>query len=352
MSTEIKKKESNFELALTDKTMSDYLAKVMGEKKTQFVSNMIAMVNNNPSLQNMPPNELINAGLQATSMDLPLEKSLGNAYVVPFKGHPQFQVGKDGYIQLAMRTEKYKTINVCTIMNVNELQNKAFLHGEPFAIVQVKTERIQKGYNKPIGYCATFVTVWGFEKSLFMTSKEMQTFCGKYSESYKNDKYGKSLWNTDFDVMAEKTVLKNLLKHYGIKSVEMNKAIISDQAVITNFDNQTMDYIDNPQSQIQDVQAEVVESKTSQQQSVQTVQAQGQQQIKPQPPTEPTVNEKISVNELIKANNFEEATKEINLLKAKYPNADFKKMDNVLQAKKDEFAMAQKAQATTVEAPF
>lgn len=89
-----------------------------------------------------------------------------------------------------------------------------------------------------------------------------------------------------------------------------------------------------------------------QQQSVQTVQAQGQQQVKPQPPTEPTVKEKISVNELIKANNFEEATKEINLLKAKYPNADFKKMDNVLQAKKDEFAMAQKAQATTVEAPF
>lgn len=342
MSTEIKKTESNFELALTDKTMSDYLAKVMGEKKTQFVSNMIAMVNNNPSLQNMPPNELINAGLQATSMDLPLEKSLGNAYVVPFKGHPQFQVGKDGYIQLAMRTEKYKTINVCTIMNVNELQNKAFLHGEPFAIVQVKTERIQKGHNKPIGYCATFVTVWGFEKSLFMTSKEMQAFCGKYSESYKNDKYGKSLWNTDFDVMAEKTVLKNLLKHYGIKSVEMNKAIISDQAVITNFDNQTMDYIDNPQSQVQDVQAEVVESNKPQQQVQQPAQN----------PNEPTDAEKRKVFNYIQSNDFENATKEVNILKAKYPNADFKKMDDVLQAKKDEFAMAQNAQATTVEAPF
>lgn len=343
MSTEIKKKESNFELALTDKTMSDYLAKVMGEKKTQFVSNMIAMVNNNPSLQNMPPNELINAGLQATSMDLPLEKSLGNAYVVPFKGHPQFQVGKDGYIQLAMRTEKYKTINVCTIMNVNELQNKAFLHGEPFAIVQVKTERIQKGYNKPIGYCATFVTVWGFEKSLFMTSKEMQAFCGKYSESYKNDKYGKSLWNTDFDIMAEKTVLKNLLKHYGIKSVEMNKAIISDQAVITNFDKQTMDYIDNPQSQVQDVQAEVVESNTP------------QQQQPAQNPNEPTDAEKRKVFNYIQSNDFENATKEVNLLKAKYSSADFSKMDSVLQAAKDKFAQEQaqtQTQTGTIEAPF
>lgn len=343
MSTEIKKTESNFELALTDKTMSDYLAKVMGEKKTQFVSNMIAMVNNNPSLQNMPPNELINAGLQATSMDLPLEKSLGNAYVVPFKGHPQFQVGKDGYIQLAMRTEKYKTINVCTIMNVNELQNKAFLHGEPFAIVQVKTERIQKGHNKPIGYCATFVTVWGFEKSLFMTSKEMQAFCGKYSESYKNDKYGKSLWNTDFDVMAEKTVLKNLLKHYGIKSVEMNKAIISDQAVITNFDNQTMNYIDNPQSQVQDVQAEVVESNTP------------QQQQPTQNPNEPTDAEKRKVFNYIQSNDFENATKEVNLLKAKYSSADFSKMDSVLQAAKDKFAQEQaqtQTQNGTIEAPF
>jgi recombination protein RecT len=346
MSTEIKKKESNFELALTDKTMSDYLAKVMGEKKTQFVSNMIAMVNNNPSLQNMPPNELINAGLQATSMDLPLEKSLGNAYVVPFKGHPQFQVGKDGYIQLAMRTEKYKTINVCTIMNVNELQNKAFLHGEPFAIVQVKTERIQKGHNKPIGYCATFVTVWGFEKSLFMTSKEMQAFCGKYSESYKNDKYGKSLWNTDFDIMAEKTVLKNLLKHYGIKSVEMNKAIISDQAVIRDFDKQTMDYIDNPQSQVQDVQAEVVESNIQQQQVQQ-----------PQNPNEPTDAEKRKVFNYIQSNDFENATKEVNILKAKYVSFDFKKMNEVLQNAKDKFRQEQaesqaQAQAAQVEAPF
>ena len=347
MSTAIaKKQESPFELALTDKSMSDYLAKVMGEKKTQFVSNMIAMVNNNPSLQNMPPNELINAGLQATSMDLPLEKSLGNAYVVPFKGHPQFQVGKDGYIQLAMRTEKYKTINVCTIMNVNELQNKAFLHGEPFAIVQVKKERIEKGNNKPIGYCATFVTVWGFEKSLFMTSKEMQAFCGKYSESYKNDKYGKSLWNTDFDVMAEKTVLKNLLKHYGIKSVEMNKAIISDQAVITNFDNQTMDYIDNPQSQVQDVQAEVVESNTPQQQVQQ-----------PQNPNEPTDSEKRKVFNYIQSNDFENATKEVNILKAKYTSFDFKKMSEVLQNAKDKFRQEQaeaqaQAQAAQVEAPF
>lgn len=335
MSTEIKKKESNFELALTDKRMSDYLTRVMGEKKTQFVSNMIAMVNNNPSLQNMPPNELINAGLQATSMDLPLEKSLGNAYVVPFKGHPQFQVGKNGYIQLAMRTEKYKTINVCTIMNVNELQNKEFLYGEPFAIVQVKTERIQKGYNKPIGYCATFVTVWGFEKSLFMTSKEMQAFCSKYSESYKNDKYGKSLWNTDFDIMAEKTVLKNLLKHYGIKSVEMNKAIISDQAVIKNYDKQTMDYIDNPQSQdIQDVQAEVIESKQTQQSN------------------EPTITEKRKVFNYIQTNDFENATKEVNLLKAKYGSADFTKMDSVLQAAKTKYAQEQAQVAQDDEPSF
>lgn len=108
-----------------------------------------------------------------------------------------------------------------------------------------------------------------------------------------------------------------------------------------------------------EVNAEVIATNTiptqqtvQQHQPVQTVQAQGQQQVKPQPHTEPTVNEKIKVNEFIKANNFEEATKEINLLKAKYPNADFKKMDDVLQAKKDEFAMAQNAQATTDEAPF
>lgn len=261
------KEKNPFELAITDKSMNSYLKSVIGEKTNEFVSNMVALVNQNPSLINIPANELINAGLQATSMDLPLEKSLGCAYVIPYKGHAQFQTGKDGYIQLALRTEKYKTINVCTIYSVEELQNKAFLYGEPYAVVQVKLNRVNKNLTKEIGYCATFVTIWGFEKSLFVTTKEMQAFCSRYSESYKNDKYGKSLWNTDFNVMAEKTVIKNLLKHYGIKTAALNKAIISDQAVIVDYQNQEFDYIDNPQNQnVIDTQAEVVEEQPEQKQ--------------------------------------------------------------------------------------
>lgn len=272
MSNIAKKEKNQFEIAITDKSMNSYLKSVIGEKTNEFVSNMVALVNQNPSLINIPANELINAGLQATSMDLPLEKSLGCAYVIPYKGHAQFQTGKDGYIQLAMRTEKYKTINVCTIYSVEELQNKAFLYGEPYAVVQVKLNRANKNLTKEIGYCATFVTTWGFEKSLFVTKKEMQAFCGRYSESYKNDKYGKSLWNTDFNVMAEKTVIKNLLKHYGIKTAALNRAIVSDQAVIVDYQNQEFDYIDNPQNQndVQEVQAEVIETKTN-----------GQEQTKP-----------------------------------------------------------------------
>lgn len=266
MSNVVKKEKNQFELAITDKSMNDYLKSVIGLKTNEFVSNMVAMVNQNPSLINIPANELINAGLQATSMGLPLEKSLGCAYVIPYRGHAQFQIGKDGYIQLALRTEKYKTINVCTIYSVDELQNKAFLYGEPYAIVQVKLNRSNKNLTKPIGYCAIFVTVWGFEKSLFVTTKEMQTFCSRYSESYKNDKYGKSLWNTDFNTMSEKTVIKNLLKHFGIKTAELNRAIVSDQAVVTDFDNQSFDYIDNPQNtDTVDAVATVVESKQAEQ---------------------------------------------------------------------------------------
>lgn len=261
-STAVVKQKNQFELAITDKSMNDYLKSVIGLKTNEFVSNMVAMVNQNPSLINIPANELINAGLQATSMGLPLEKSLGCAYVIPFKGHAQFQIGKDGYVQLAMRTEKYKTINVCTIYSLEELKNKPFLYGEPYETAQVQLNRTNKGLTKPIGYCATFVTVWGMEKSLFTTVKQMQTHCGRYSESYKNDKYGKSLWNTDFDTMSEKTVIKNLLKHFGIKTAELNKAIVSDQAVVLDYQNQQFDYIDNPQNtDTVDTVATVVESK-------------------------------------------------------------------------------------------
>lgn len=265
MSNIVKKEKNQFELAITDKSMNDYLKSVIGAKTNEFVSNMVAMVNQNPSLINIPANELINAGLQATSMGLPLEKSLGCAYVIPFKGHAQFQIGKDGYVQLAMRTEKYKTINVCTIYSLEELKNKPFLYGEPYETAQVQLNRVNKGLTKPIGYCATFVTVWGMEKSLFTTVKQMQTHCGRYSESYKNDKYGKSLWNTDFNTMSEKTVIKNLLKHFGIKTAELNKAIVSDQAVVLDYQNQQFDYIDNPQNnEIVETQAEIVNNTPAQ----------------------------------------------------------------------------------------
>jgi len=253
-----KKEKSQFEITITDKSMNAYLQSVIGNKTQEFISNIIALVNNNQGLANIPPQEIINAGLQATAIGLPLEKSLGNAYVIPYKGHAQFQVGKDGYIQLGLRTEKYKTINCCSIMSIDELKNKNYLYGEPYEIFRVKQERKQKNLKEIIGYCAIIVTTWGFEKSLFVTTEEMKAFCQRYSESYKNDKYGKSLWNTDFNVMAEKTVLKNLLKHYGIKSPAMNMAIISDQAVITNYDTQTFDYIDNPASNIEETTAEVI----------------------------------------------------------------------------------------------
>ena len=215
---------------------------MLGKKAAGFMSSIISVTNNNKYLAKANPATVIGAAAQAAMLDLPINQSLGFAYIVPYGNEAQFQLGYKGYIQLAQRSGQYVDIGAKTVYEgeleyENRLLDK-FKFGE-------------RTGDKVIGYLAYFRLTNGFEKMLFMELDDMIAHAKKYSKNYKGgtDKWGL----TDFNTMAEKTVLKRLLSKYGplsIESIQMSQALSNDGSVISmnkdgdfdvNFDGETID---------------------------------------------------------------------------------------------------------------
>ena len=235
----------NFNGTITNVNTQNYLQQVLGSKKQEFVNNVTALVANDTALQECEPLSIMYSAIKATALDLPLDKNLGFAYVIPYdnkkKGikEAQFQIGYKGFVQLAIRSGQFKTINV-TEVRKGEIIDTDLLTGE------VKLQRLSNRETlSVIGYIAYFRLTNGFEKTLFMSVDDMNIHAMQYSQTFKSlNKYVKenSKWTTDFDAMAKKTVLKLLINRYAPLSVEMRSAITADQSVITEKGEE---YVDN-----------------------------------------------------------------------------------------------------------
>lgn len=198
----------------TKKLLQDSLKENAGA----FAASILDLYNSDKYLQQCDPKQVFGECLKAVSLKLPINKQLGFAYVVAFKGIPQFQIGYKGLIQLCMRTGQYKHINAG---EVYEGEYKGFnkLTGE----LDISGERTS---DKIVGYFAYMETLNGFSHSVYSTKEEVQKHAQKYSKSYN---LSNSAWKTEFDKMAVKTVLRNLLSHYGYMSVEMMNAMTAEQ---------------------------------------------------------------------------------------------------------------------------
>lgn len=226
-----------FNLVIRNQNTQAYLQDVLGEKKETFVSNLTALVSNDTKLQECKPVTLMYAALTATSLDLPLDKNLGFAYVIPYKNNrertteAQFQLGAKGIKQLAIRSGQFIGMNV-TDVREGEIAGRNRMTGEmTFNWIEDDEEREKA---KVVGYLAWFKLVNGFEKTKYMTVEEIKAHATRYSQTYssKNDYVRKnSKWATDFDKMAEKTVMKLLLSKDAPLSVEMQTAFRADQSV-------------------------------------------------------------------------------------------------------------------------
>lgn len=221
----------------------NFIKETLGSKSQQFTNNMVSLVANEKALQECAPQSLLYAGIKATALDLPLDNNLGFAYVLPYKGKDgavaQFQMGYKGFIQLAMRSGQFKTINSREVKE-GEIIGEDFMSGE-LEFKRLPLEERLKA--KTVGFIAHFELLNGFKKTLYMTVEELQAHGKKYSKSY-NSNY--SNWKTNFEAMAEKTVLKRLLSKYAPLSIEMQSAIVNDQKIFTDENGE---YIDNDQQQ-------------------------------------------------------------------------------------------------------
>ena len=253
------------------------------KRKTQFIANIVSAVSNNPTLQECDSVSVIGAGLQAEAMHFPINNALGYCYLVPFNDKKsdtkkaQFQIGYKGYIQLAIRTGQYKNINVCEVRE-GELNDFDPLKGMTFNWNKNYEERKNL---KVIGYAGEFTLMNGFTRTLYIPYEEMLDHADTYSQAFSknatikkvngkeyqmvsyNDyvagKYNKkddwlysSFWYKNFDEMAKKTVLRQLLSKWGIMSVEMQQAYENDQA---SFDaTGKRDYIDSKDLENQNIE--------------------------------------------------------------------------------------------------
>lgn len=241
---------------------------VGGEKGQQFITAIISAVSTNPGLAECDHSSIVSAALLGQSLNLTPSPQLGQYYLVPFNKTikepdgtktqikvAQFQLGYKGYIQLAIRSGYYKKINVIAIKE-GELVKYDPL-AEEIEVNLIEDDELREE-TETVGYYAMFEYQNGFRKTLYWSKKKMLSHANKYSqafnsESYKNLQDGKipqsdlwkysSFWYKDFDGMAYKTMLRQLISKWGIMSIDMQEAYTKDMATIR--ENGEYEYIEN-----------------------------------------------------------------------------------------------------------
>lgn len=218
---------------------------MLGKKSVGFLSSISNIVTNNALLQKADINTIVLAAAQAAALDLPINPNLGYAAIIPFNDRKsgrciaQFQIMRDGFVELALRTGQVVAI-------VNEpVYEGELVHRNRFRDEYVFDES-KRSSVKIIGYMAYIRLLNGFEKTIYMTTEECKAHALKYSKTYAKN-YG--LWVDDFTSMALKTPLKKLIKKYCPKSIEMQRALESDNASfsgdVNDPENAQPIYVDN-----------------------------------------------------------------------------------------------------------
>lgn len=251
------KKKTGLTAYLTQDAVKTQINNIIGGKDgSRFISSIVSAVSTNPALQECTNNSIVSGALLGESLKLSPSPQLGHYYLVPFNNRQQgtkeaqFQLGYKGYIQLAIRSGQYKKLNVMAI--------KA---GELIAFNPLDEEieiNLIKDFNErenaeTIGYYAFFELTNGFRKAIYWSKEQMEAHATKYSMGYKVHK-GYTFWEKNFDGMAYKTMLRQLISKWGIMSIDMMKAFDGDMAVM---DGESPNYVDDQPDEFPETKEEV-----------------------------------------------------------------------------------------------
>lgn len=241
-----------FSTVIKSNTYQNLIKQTLGSpKKTErYTAAIMSAVATNPQLQNCEAKTILSGSLLAESLNLAHSPQLGQYYLVPFKvkaknGIPehydaQFILGYKGYIQLAIRSGNYKKINVMEIKDGELVSYDPFNEEIVLQPIQDVDEREQ---TETIGYYAMFEYINGFKKVIYWSKKQMLQHADKYSPAFSQSAYEKlqngeipnnemwkysSFWYKDFDGMAKKTLIRQLIGKWGVMSAEMTQAMELD----------------------------------------------------------------------------------------------------------------------------
>ena len=282
---------------LNAESVQEQFQNALAENKDLFIASIIDLYNGDKSLQECNPSAIVQECLKAAVLDLPINRALGFAYIVVYKNKkkvtdpqtgrtdwvvvptPTFIPGYKGYIQLAMRTGQYRTINADMVYE-GELRTVNRLSGE----VALDGKRTS---DKVVGYFCYFQLLNGYSKTLFMSVEEMAKYAKRYAPGIKKETtvaqliakandgiVSKSVgWEGNFNDMALKTVIRHLISKYGYLSIKMqnaighdteaeNRALISRNDTLQIADAQQLD-LDSTTVDFEEVDTETGEVKTA-----------------------------------------------------------------------------------------
>jgi recombination protein RecT len=220
---------------LSAPTMKKKFEEVLDDKAPQFMSSLLNLYNGDPNIQKAEPMSIVSSAMVAASLDLPIDKNLGYAWIVPYwdskKGQQaaQFQLGYKGYIQLALRTGQYRNINAIEVYE-GELKRWNRLTEE----AELDHDAIES--DKVIGYLGYFELINGFRKMVYWSKDDIERHRNRFSKSG-------FVWKENYDAMALKTVIRNMLNKWGILSIEMQRAVQTDEKQV-DYDFENDDVID------------------------------------------------------------------------------------------------------------
>ncbi len=264
-------------------SVQEQFKNALGEHKDAFVASLIDLYTGDKKLQLCKPGAIVAEALRAATLRLPLNKALGFAYIIVFDINvknadgsytkvptPVFVPGYKGYIQLAMRTGQYKTINADYVYE-GEMRKVSKLTGEIALDGEKKSDKI-------IGYFCYFELLNGFNKTLYVSVEDMAAYALRYSPSFKGrnkptaealikaaqeNQVGQQVgWLGNFNDMAQKTVVRRLLGKYGYLSVEMQNAISKDTEEHTETRDELLNNSVRQEITLDETQYKVVDVET------------------------------------------------------------------------------------------
>lgn len=222
---------------------------VVGKDGDRFITSIVTAVGTNPQLAACDYSSILSAALLGEALKLSPSPQLGQFYMVPYNDNnrkikvAQFQLGYKGYIQLAIRSGQYRDIDVISVKEGELISYDPFRQKGEFKAI---TDPIEREKAETIGYYAYFELLNGFRKEMYWSKEQMLAHAKQYSQGYASDlRKGTShtFWAKNFDGMAQKTMLRQLISKWGLMSIEMQQAFSGDMGTIR--DDGSVDYIDN-----------------------------------------------------------------------------------------------------------